>query len=108
MMTRCRVHASADRGARHGSRASFTLLQSPGMDMGLKDHVVVVTGGASGIGRAIAEAFAAEGSHVALWDVSNSAGDVAGELARRFTCRAAGLTVDVTDEHTVGAVAAQT
>jgi 2-hydroxycyclohexanecarboxyl-CoA dehydrogenase len=39
------------------------------MDLYLKDHVVVVTGGASGIGQATARAFAVEGARVAVWDV---------------------------------------
>jgi 2-hydroxycyclohexanecarboxyl-CoA dehydrogenase len=38
------------------------------MDLHLTDHVVVVTGGASGIGRAITAAFRGEGAKVALWD----------------------------------------
>lgn len=38
------------------------------MDLGLTERVVVVTGGASNIGRAIAFDFAAEGATVAIWD----------------------------------------
>jgi 3-oxoacyl-[acyl-carrier protein] reductase len=36
------------------------------MDLGLKDKVVVITGGSRGIGRATALCFAAEGAHVAI------------------------------------------
>ena len=39
------------------------------MDLNLKDKVVIVTGGAAGIGRATAERFTAEGAKVVVWDV---------------------------------------
>ncbi len=40
------------------------------MDLNLGGKVVVVTGGAAGIGWATADAFAREGSHVVTWDVT--------------------------------------
>jgi len=40
------------------------------VDLNLKDRVVIVTGGAAGIGRATAERFAAEGARVVVWDVT--------------------------------------
>ena len=39
------------------------------MELGLRDKVVIVTGGAAGIGRATAAAFEAEGAKVVVWDV---------------------------------------
>ncbi|MFL6246037.1 MAG: SDR family oxidoreductase [Thermoanaerobaculia bacterium] len=41
------------------------------MNLDLKDKVVIVTGGAAGIGRATVEAFESEGAKVVVWDVPN-------------------------------------
>ena len=41
------------------------------MDLNLTDKVVIVTGGAAGIGRATAEAFEREGARVVVWDVTS-------------------------------------
>lgn len=40
------------------------------MELNLKDKVVIVTGGAAGIGRATAERFGAEGATVVTWDMT--------------------------------------
>ena len=39
------------------------------MDLNLKDKIVIVTGGAAGIGRATAEAFEREGAKAIVWDL---------------------------------------
>ncbi len=43
--------------------------------MRFKDKVVIVTGGANGIGRSVAEQFAKEGAQVAIWDLADEAGE---------------------------------
>jgi len=40
------------------------------MNFNLENKIVIVTGGAAGIGQATAERFAAEGARVMVWDVS--------------------------------------
>ncbi len=45
--------------------------------MRFKNKVVVITGGASGIGKAAAEKFAGEGASVAVWDVVNPQSPIA-------------------------------
>ena len=50
--------------------------------MDLKDQIVLVTGGARGIGKAIAENFAKKGAHLVIADISlSSAEDTAKEIA---------------------------
>jgi len=78
------------------------------MDLSLRHHVAVVTGGASGIGRAVADALSAEGAHVAIWDRSASAIQAASEIAERDGVKTLGLVVDVTVEPGVRTAAAQT
>jgi 2-hydroxycyclohexanecarboxyl-CoA dehydrogenase len=61
------------------------------VELGLRDQVAVVIGGASGIGKAIASAFVAEGSRVALLDISSGVHVTAKELG------GTGWVADVTD-----------
>lgn len=62
----------------------------------MSEPVALVTGGASGIGRATAALFAARGHRVAIADLSG-AEDAAGEIGRGHI----GLGLDVTDEGAV-------
>jgi len=66
------------------------------MELNLQDHVAVVTGGASGIGRAVAELFAAERCKVAIWDAAPNVAGVAGEVGAGGGVATLGCTVDVT------------
>ena len=64
----------------------------------------VVTGGASGIGRAVVERLTAEGARVAIWDRNAAA---AGEVAAAVAGSVA-VPVDITDWPAVEAAAART
>jgi NAD(P)-dependent dehydrogenase (short-subunit alcohol dehydrogenase family) len=66
---------------------------------------VVVTGGASGIGRACAVALAEAGRPVAIWDLDEKGAD---EAAASIGDLAVGLGVDVADDAAVEAAAEQT
>jgi len=71
--------------------------------MQLTGQVALITGGARGIGREIALAFAQAGAEIALFDVNSpQVEQTAGEL-RALGRRAEGLVVDVTDGNQVDA-----
>jgi 2-hydroxycyclohexanecarboxyl-CoA dehydrogenase len=67
------------------------------MDLEFGGRVAIVTGGASGIGRACARGFSREGCRVAVWDQSARVKDAATELTEEFGGTSLGLTVDVSD-----------
>ena len=73
----------------------------------LEQHIAVVTGGGSGIGRAIALGYAREGAHVAVLDAD---ADTAAATAKTITGaggKASSLRLDVTERENCREVAAQ-
>jgi NAD(P)-dependent dehydrogenase (short-subunit alcohol dehydrogenase family) len=66
----------------------------------LEGKVAVVTGGASGIGRAMADAFLREGAKVIIGDISGNEESVAAELGEN----ACGFRIDVTQSESVKAL----
>jgi len=64
----------------------------------LEERVAVVTGAASGIGRATAERLAREGAVALITDVQDDAGEETADAIRKDGGRAAYLHLDVTDE----------
>jgi len=66
----------------------------------LQGRTAIVTGGAQGIGRAVAERLAASGATVAIWDLD---AELAAGTAAAIGAGATGLGIDVTDAKAVRA-----
>ena len=77
-------------------------------ESGFRNRVVVITGGASGIGRALGERFTAEGARVTLADVErDQLKRTAAELSDSAGGEVTGIAADVTDPASVEALAAE-
>jgi 3-oxoacyl-[acyl-carrier protein] reductase len=72
---------------------------------GLKDKVVIVTGGAHGIGKAYCNGFANAGARVVIADIDKPGAE---SSAREIGAQALGLEVDVSNEETTKRMAART
>jgi 3-hydroxybutyrate dehydrogenase len=71
------------------------------MAMELKDQVAIVTGAASGLGRAIAHRFARAGARVVVADLDRNAASATACEIDADARRAIGIAMDVTDERAV-------
>lgn len=71
----------------------------------LAGQVAVITGGAQGIGLAVAQALSEAGAKLALWDMD---GPLASTAAGALGDEAVGLSVDVTDEAAIAAALSAT
>ncbi len=73
----------------------------------LKGRVAVITGGASGIGAAIAQRYAASGARVVVWDLDGAAAKAVAAALPGAGAHA-GVAVDVSDEAGVASATAAT
>ena len=73
----------------------------------LDDKVCIVTGAASGIGKAIATTYARAGGRVAIADLNREAADAAAAELRQEGAQAMAVVMDVTDEAQVDAAVAE-
>lgn len=73
------------------------------MDLNLAGKTAVVTGGARGIGLAVARALAAEGMNVALLDLLDGVTEAAQQITADFGVRTLGRRLDVTDQDATNA-----
>lgn len=77
-------------------------------DFTLEGQVAVVTGAGAGIGRAIAETFAAAGAAVVVSDLQQSTAEAVVQAIARKGGRAVNIPCDVTQEHNLETLVQET
>ena len=75
------------------------------IQMKLKDKIGIVTGGANGIGRAIALGLAREGANVVIADIDSERAAQVAEEIKALGCEAIGVRTDVTKFHEANSMA---
>jgi 3-oxoacyl-[acyl-carrier protein] reductase len=75
--------------------------------MNLQNQVIVITGAAQGLGKAMAEEFAKQGAQIALLDMQEDAVESAASEIEKLGVKASGYAVNVTNEHEVEQVFAK-
>jgi 3-hydroxybutyrate dehydrogenase len=75
--------------------------------MQLTNKIAIVTGAASGIGKAIAQIYAREGAKVAIADLNKDAAEACAAEIRASGAQAMSVAMDVTDEMQVNAGVAE-
>ncbi len=78
------------------------------MALRLENKVALITGGASGIGRATAIRFAEEGAHVAVADRAIGGAEEVAVQVRKLGCKSVAIQVDTSDEVQVAAMITRT
>ena len=79
------------------------MLNNPWGTHRFTDKVALITGGASGIGRATANRMAAEGAHVIIADINVPLANQAVSQIEADGGKASHIKVDLTDDESVGA-----
>jgi len=80
----------------------------PGTGEPFRDRVALITGGAGGIGLAVARRFARAGAHIAVADIRGEAAERAADELRRMGRRAIGIAGDVSRSEDADALARAT
>jgi NAD(P)-dependent dehydrogenase (short-subunit alcohol dehydrogenase family) len=78
------------------------------LNLELEGHVAVIVGGAHGIGKAIAETFAAEKARVVIVDCDTAAKTTAADIATTTGTAVQAMVADATDYPTMSQVARKT